>query len=101
MPGLGDLSLYKKEGYGSDHGAPSAFLPQFLAGRTFPKLHVRVSGQRVSKVYSRCVTDQESGHCLALPVSAVIHTGDKVEKSLSCGRPWTQPASPAWRHGGF
>lgn len=44
---------------------------------------VRVSGQRVSNTYSRCVTAQKPGHCWALPVSALIHTGDKVEKSLS------------------
>lgn len=47
--------------------------------------------QRVSKAYSRCVTDQEPGDCLALPVPALIHTGDKVGQSLSCGRLWALP----------
>lgn len=38
--------------------------------------------ERVSKEYFRCVTDQEPGHWLTVSVSALIHGGDKVEKSL-------------------
>lgn len=33
----------------------------------------------------------EPGDCLALPVSALIHAGDKAGQSLSCGRPWALP----------
>lgn len=65
---------------------PSASI---LAGRTVQKQGAAhdgackvVSGQSEIAEYFRCITDQEPGHSLTVSVSASIHGGDRVEKSL-------------------